>query len=523
MSRRGLFDASSAAPSRAWTTTRRGFVKSAAAITVAGALQHSLIRAAAAAAGQASLLKELAGKMMGRLLRPSDADYLAWSRSANTRFDSVLPLAVAVCANEADVCAAIAAANLAGLPLAVRGGGHSYLGMSSTEGLLIVTRQMRTIKINTQSGAAVIEAGAVGGELQRALRDGNWVLPIGTCPHVGIAGLTLGGGVGDNARWAGLTCDHLTATRAVDAAGTSILIDKTNNPDLFWACQGGGGGNFALHTSLSFELVPTPAGVAWFAMEFAGRDASARAVLALDKILSAAPAQFSAFAFIRSRPRGDQPDAAPWQLDATLFPNTEVVGSFLGSEGDLKDLVAPLLSLQPAEQLFDSGDFWQAQDWLSVAPDLRSGWAEVNRYMERPLTEAEIAEMMDIVLKAPFGREDRSVEFGLFGWVGGAVGKRAPADSAYVHRNATSILRAGVQWAFAVPLADQIVLNDWLDAAYAFLQRLGTPSSYVNWPNERIADWPQAYYGANLARLREVKARYDPHNVFASVQSIPGG
>jgi FAD/FMN-containing dehydrogenase len=198
-----------------WTLTRRGLLRTGAGIAGAAALQHPLMRAAAAAVGQSSFLADLSKRLSGRVLTPTDADYLAWSVSENTRFDSVLPLAVAVCANEADVGQAIVAATAAGIPLAVRGGGHNYIGMSSTAGLLIVTRMMRRIAVNAATGEAVIESGALSGELLRALRNGEWVLPVGTCPHVGVAGLTLGGGVGDNARWAGLTCDHLTATRAL--------------------------------------------------------------------------------------------------------------------------------------------------------------------------------------------------------------------------------------------------------------------------------------------------------------------
>jgi FAD/FMN-containing dehydrogenase len=496
-------------------------LQSAAGIAAAAALPHALVRAAFASDRQSSLLSDLSGKLAGRLIRPTGADYLSWVVSANIRFDSVLPLAAVICANEADVQHAIVAATQAGIPLAVRGGGHNYLGMSSTAGLLIVTRGMRRIDVNADTGEAVLEAGAVNGELLRTLRSGAWVLPIGTCPHVGVAGLTLGGGVGDNARWAGLTCDHLTATRAIDASGAQLLIDKASNPDLFWACQGGGGGNFALHTSLSFQLLPVPKRVAWFAMEFAGRDATARACSALTRMVHDAPDTFSAFALVRSSPRPGQADAGPWQLDPAIFPNAEVVGSFLGAEDDLRDLATPLMALQPADSLFDAGDFWQAQDWLAVPPGLRGGWADVNRYMTRPLTDAEIGEMMELLVKAPFGREDRYVDFGLFGWAGGAVRKRAPADSAYVHRDATSMLRAGAHWSIGVPLADQILLNEWLDGAYAFIRRVGAPASYVNWPNERIADWSRAYYGANLARLVEVKKRYDPRNVFASAQSIP--
>ena len=165
-------------------TTRRGLLKTAAGIAAAAALPHALARAAFAFDNQSSLLTELSRKLTGRLLRPTDADYLAWAVSANTRFDSVLPLSAVLCANEADVSHAIVAANQAGIPLAVRGGGHNYIGMSSTAGLLIVTRGMRRIDVNVLTGEVVIEAGAVNGELLRTLRTGQWVLPIGTCPHV---------------------------------------------------------------------------------------------------------------------------------------------------------------------------------------------------------------------------------------------------------------------------------------------------------------------------------------------------
>lgn len=501
--------------------SRRGVLKGVAGFAVSGLLSQLVLPARAVAESQSSLLKQLGTQLAGRVVWPTDADFLSWALSANTRFDSVLPAAVVLCANEDDVRRALLAANLAGLPIAVRAGGHNYIGMSSTSGLLIVTRLMRRITVDTDTGLASIEAGAINGELMRKLRSGKWMLPIGTCPNVGVTGLTLGGGVGDNTRWAGLTCDRLVSTRAVNAEGEPTLIDKTNNPDLFWASQGGGGGNFVLHTGLTFQLEPTPPQVSYFAAEYSGRDASARAVATLDGILHAAPDTFSAFAFVRTSPRAGQSEAAPWQLDAKSFPNVEIVGSLVGRPGELRDIVMPLLDLGPAAQVFGDGDFWQAQDWLAVPPGFRHGWSDVNRYMTRQLTESEIDGMIAHLLRAPYGRSDRYVEFGLFGWAGGVVRKRGPADSAFVHRDATSMLRAGAFWNFGVPQADQLAVTDWLDEAYALIRGFASPASYMNWPSEKIADWPTAYYGSNLARLKEIKRRYDPRNVFSSKQSIP--
>jgi FAD/FMN-containing dehydrogenase len=501
--------------------SRRRFLGGAAGAVAALGLHGRIAAAASAASAKASAIDGLRKTFQGELLEPSDADYLAWSVSTNTRYDSILPLAVALCETPKDVSAAIHWARQENVPLAIRGGGHNYLGMSSTPGLLIVTRRMRRIELEKSSGLLRIEAGAVNGELLNRLGGGEWMLPIGTCPQVGVAGLTLGGGMGDNARWAGLTSDHLRSTTAVLASGEEVEISDQDNPDLFWACRGGGGGNFAIQTSLTFQLLAAPRRVAFFAMEFAGADATIAAYAALQSILAGAPDEFSTFCFLRSSPRAGDTDATPWQLSPAVYPSFQVVGSLVGSEADLRALVAPLSALNPLVPEFGAGSFWEATQWLSSPPGVRHGWADVNRYMNRTLTEAEIAEMVSILLEAPFGRRDRFVEFGLFGWVGGKVATIPAAATAYAHRNGTGLLRAGAIWDFTTPMYDQIALNDWLDKAYAFIARVGTRASYLNWPGDRITDWKTAYYGENLSRLVKVKQSYDPDNLIYHAQSIP--
>ncbi len=501
--------------------SRRLFLGGAAGAITALGLHSRIAAAATAASAKSSAVDGLRKKLQGRLLEPTDPDYLAWSVSANTRFDSILPLAVALCEGPGDVAACIGWARQENVPLAIRGGAHNYIGMSSTNGLLIVTRKMRRIEIDKASGLVRIEAGAVNGELLNRLGGGQWLLPIGTCPQVGVAGLTLGGGLGDNARWAGLTCDHLRSTTAVLASGEEVEISENDNPELFWACRGGGGGNFAIQTSLTFKLLAAPQRVAFFAMEFAGADATIAAYAALERILGTAPDEFSAFCFLRSSPRAGEPDATPWQLNPAVYPSFQVVGSLVGSEADLRALVAPLIKFNPMVPEFGAGSFWEATQWLSSPPGVRHGWADVNRYMDRALTEAEIAEMVAILLEAPFGRRDRFVEFGLFGWVGGKVATIPSAATAYAHRSATGLLRAGAMWDFTVPMYDQIALNDWLDKAYAFIARVGTKASYLNWPGDRMSDWKTAYYGENLPRLVQVKQTYDPENIFRHAQSVP--
>jgi FAD/FMN-containing dehydrogenase len=499
---------------------RRDLLRGAGGAMLLASLQLPLVRAATAATAEQAAIADLRAAMTGRVLEPAQGDYLAWSVSANTRFDSVLPLAVALCASEADVQACLKWATENAIPLAIRGGGHNYIGMSSTNGLLIVTRMMRQISM-TEAGVATVQAGVLNGDLRRALVGGNWMLPVGTCPQVGATGLTLGGGIGINARWGGLTCDHLLSTRAISASGEALVIDSKTNPDLFWASQGGGGGNFALHTEMTYQLLEVPKTFSYFGLEFHGADASKRAYAALGRIIESAPNEFSASGFLRSSPASGKPNGSGGKLPEDRFPNMEVFGGFNGGKQDLADLIAPLLDLKPAVQTVESSDFWTAQSWLGDVVGPRHGWSDANRCMERALSEAEVDEMAALLLRAPYARSDLYTEFGLFAWVGGAVNNRAATDSAFPHRNASSILRVGARWNPDVPISAQLELNDWLDEAYGFVRKVGQAASYLNWPNERIADWKSAYYGPNLPRLVAVKQQYDSDNLFRSVQSVP--
>ncbi len=502
--------------------SRRGFLAATAGAVAAGALEVPLMRAAVAANAQATAVATLRQRLKGRLLEPTDGDYLAWAVSANTRYDSVLPLAAALCETPEDVAACIAWAQAEGVPLAVRGGGHNYIGLSSTNGLLVVTRLMRKIEVDTATGVARIGAGAVNGEVFMRLRGGDWMLPVGTCPSVGVTGLTLGGGIGFNTRWAGLTSDHLTATSAVLAGGEPVDADAVANGDLFWAARGGGGGNFALHTELTFQLLPAPRReITYFELDFRGADASRRAYAAFDALLQEAPDALGAAAYLSSGPRPDEATTPVTERGAASYPSLEIYGAFIGGTDDLKDLLGTLLALRPGAQLFKPTDFWTVQGMLAEPPTLRHGFADVNRYANRAQTEAEVDEIIELLRTAPVGRSDRNVDFLLFGWVGGKVNRIAPAATAYPHRRATTLLRAGAVWDLGAPVYDQLAMLDWVDRANDFVRRVGEPASYVNWPSEKITDWPNAYYGENLQRLIEIKRAVDPDNRFRSAQSVP--
>jgi FAD/FMN-containing dehydrogenase len=196
-------------------------------------------------------------KLSGALLLPEDAGYADAKVGFNPLFDQQKPAAVAKCSSADQVrdCVLAAAGRV---PIAGRSGGHSYAGYSTpTGGLVIDVAPMSQIQIKDER-TVVIGAGAKLKDVYEVLAQSRRCLPAGTCPTVGIAGLTLGGGVGVLTRKYGLTCDHLLSAEVVAADGRILTASAESEPDLYWALRGGGGGNFGIVTSFTFSTDPAP-------------------------------------------------------------------------------------------------------------------------------------------------------------------------------------------------------------------------------------------------------------------------
>ena len=189
--------------------------------------------------GDLSELRGELGKRTGRLLLPGDDGYEAASAPANGRFNDIRPFAVAQCESEPDVVACVKWSVRHGVSPVVRGGGHSYAGFSTTRDLLIDIGKLNQATIDTNKGTAAVGGAATNRILFEKSVDGPFILPGGTCLGVGIGGLVLGGGIGYNTRWAGLTCDRLRSSRIVIASGEVLDVDATTHKELFWACRGG--------------------------------------------------------------------------------------------------------------------------------------------------------------------------------------------------------------------------------------------------------------------------------------------
>ncbi|MBA2521384.1 MAG: FAD-binding oxidoreductase, partial [Chloroflexia bacterium] len=387
------------------TLNRRGLLRAGTAATLGFGLGIGLKASSLAddagtpAAGMAGIgpgaLADLGRRLEGTLLVPGDAGYEAQSRPSNGRFRHTRPLAVAQVAHETDVATCILWSQENGVPLVGRGGGHSYAGFSTTTGLLIDIRQLSTVVINQGDRAAIIGGGAVNRDYFNLTADGPLFLPGGTCLGVGVGGLTLGGGIGYNTHWAGLTCDHLRSSRIITASGELLEIDEDNHGDLFWACRGGAGGNFGINTSLTFDLVEAPqSNVTFYRFDWRGADAAAAVFATFHAILQSAPPALNAVAQAQASEVGDGgPRAA---ID--VFSR----GQYIGPISELLDLVSPLLAAaKPTQATIQEMTFWDMQRmFVSEEADWHS-YGDISRYAAAPIPDRAIGDLVDLLAACP--------------------------------------------------------------------------------------------------------------------------
>ena len=200
--------------------------------------------------------------LQGSLVRPGDRSYTVDSYLFDPRFDGIHPAGIAYVDNAHDIGTCLAFVRKFGIKFAARSGGHSYAGYSSSTGLIIDVENLKGVQVSGTT--ANVGAGTRLIDFYSELAAKGRAIPGGSCPTVGIAGLVLGGGVGVTARAYGLTCDKLASLNIITANGQALTASPSSHSDLYWACRGGGGGNFGIATWFQFNTVPAPSPVLFF-------------------------------------------------------------------------------------------------------------------------------------------------------------------------------------------------------------------------------------------------------------------
>jgi FAD/FMN-containing dehydrogenase len=460
-----------------------------------------------------SALARLAAALDGDLVTRASPHFAEAKRLRDTRFDAIRPLAIAYCESADDVARSIAWARSNGVRPVARSGGHSYGGYSTAGGGLVMdVSRLRSVSLDA-GGIAAIDPGAPLIEVYDRLASSGRLIPGGSCPTVGTAGLTLGGGHGFWSRKHGLTCDRLTGATVVTARGQVVECSSSDHEDLFWALRGGGGGNFGVVTELRLRTAPAT-DVATFYIEWPWAQAAA-ALAAWQSFAPEAPDElFSVFTIGGA---------------AGHSPTVSAGGLLIGSEGELRSLLGPLASVGAPTSVsvrartHMDAVFLYAGGCQSVAQCLatpRDTLKAKSDYANRPLSANGIATLL-----RSFGTlARRSAPAGAFivlDSYGGAINRVPKAATAFVHRDSSFSIQYAATWAPGTSRSEVDAGLSWLRDLYAAMRPYVSGFAYQNYIDPQLANWQHAYYGANLARLVQVKRRYDADDVFRFRQSIP--
>ncbi|HEU5420407.1 MAG TPA: FAD-binding oxidoreductase [Streptosporangiaceae bacterium] len=453
----------------------------------------------------------LARQLRGPLLRPGDRGYAGASLPYNKRYASIRPEGVALCADTADVQAALRWARRSGVPFAARSGGHSYGGYSTSHGLVISLARMNQVQVDTRSMIIRTGAGARNHDLYAALAGTSVAVPSGRCPTVAVSGLLLGGGFGFSSRHLGLTCDHLLHTEVVTASGEVLQVSAQSHPDLFWACRGGGGGNFGINTRYALRAEQVGS-VSVYKLEWAWKDARA-ALSSMLGLMSQAPDTLSCRLGLDVRGGGRVTGGAPER-------GVSALGLYFGPGRELAGLLEPVLAAAwPARQQIEDRSYTRAQAFLAHSAPTGK-FASKSRYLAQALPDAGLDTALGWIERWPGSANPGGGGLTMFAW-GGAISRVGPAATAFVHRDAAFLTDQEFTWTARDD--DRVVSAglEWLAEGYHQLAPFGTRQAYQNFIDPSLPDWRTAYYGANLPRLTRVKHRYDPDDVFRFPQSVP--
>jgi FAD/FMN-containing dehydrogenase len=439
-----------------------------------------------------SQLAEFRASLDGEWFTPDSSGYEAIRRPVNVAYREARPRLVVVCRSVSDVVGAIAYATGTGDRIVARGGGHCFAGRSSTDGIVLDMSGLDRISV-AADGVATIGPGARLGQVYAALHGHGRTLPAGCGPTVGIAGLTLGGGIGLLGRKHGLTCDRLVGAQVVLADGRVVDCDHDHEPDLFWGLRGAGGGQFGVVTSLRFDTVDEP---------ITTRIEAHWSEIALDELVSI----WQAWA-------PNVPDELTVNLGLESDPGAPVQATLFGAatldEASTRELLREFVDragVDPMIELRPGLPFSRLKSTFADPPDLPERAVRIrSEFFSDTISDRTLASLLT-QLGEPRASGRRQLAFTA---MGGAYNRVAEDATAFAHRSQRFLLEHVAEPA-----------DPWVDRSWATARADGSGRVYPNFPDLALDDWAAAYYAGNYPRLTAVKNAYDPHRLFDFPQAI---
>jgi len=446
------------------------------------------------------------GSIADRVLEPSDGGFDEARAVWNMRFDRSPDLAVRPLTSD-HVEAAVDYAREHGMRLSVKGGGHSYAGNSVSEGgLLIDLSLMKKIAVDSEAQTVTVEGGVTCAEMDAVTQEHGLATPSTTVSSVGVIGAALGGGGGYLSRKYGLMVDNMISATVVTADGRQVCASSDQNPDLYWALRGGGG-NFGVVTSLELRLHEVGpevlSGQIIYPFDRAGEH-----LRFFRDFMADAPDEFQCYPFcFRVPPIDVFPEEFHGQpvLDFVLYHEDPEAAEFVLPLAELGEPIleaAGISRYANAQTGFDA-NMPKGQRYISKAHDLKG------------LTDGAIDTMVEFV-----PRMVGPLTAAYFDPLGGAVGRVDPSATPYAGRDTEFGFHIIAGW---MDPADDDSVMAWTSEFHREMAAHATGGVYVNLIADDEADRIPAAYGANYARLRELKQRWDPNNLFSSNYNIPPG
>jgi FAD/FMN-containing dehydrogenase len=462
-------------------------------------------------------LAALTMQLRGKALTPADDGY----EDARVPFNAMhadRPSLVVRCTGTADVVDAVNFARENGIELTVRGGGHSIAGLSSSEGGMVADLSlMRGVEVDPEARIARVQGGALLGDIDRETQAFGLATPSGAVSDTGVAGLTLGGGYGWLRRKYGLACDNVVSAQVVCADGQVRTASADVNPDLFWAIRGGGG-NFGIVTSFTFQLHPLGPLVA-FAGIFYPLDGAEALLRAFREYADGAPDEVTPEAIVFSSKMPADPHLPEPVHDR---PCVIVGGVYAGNHEEGMKVLHPLRELgSPLADISEPMPFTVVQcafDGFFPRGQLQSYWKSL--YLTE-LADDAIDLVVEKAEQRPPGASPYELVYLDIQPMGGAINRVAAEDTAFGERSAAYLLAIDGNWTDPDENADNVA---WVRQTWSEIDaKFGTGSTYLNFSG-RVDELPDAgvddALAKNLRRLAEVKATYDPDNLFRRNNNI---
>lgn len=447
-------------------------------------------------------LNKLTGKVVTRDDFSYEEDRKGWNR-ANEQY----PLLIIYCYKNEDVSNAIVWAKSNSLPIRVRSGRHNYEGYSNGNDVIVIDiSKMNDIFLDEENNKVKIQGGVQNREVNKLLCGKGYPFPGGGCPTVAIPGLVLGGGWGYSSRLLGLGCDSLVEIEMINYNGEVIVANKNINEDLFWASQGGGGGNFGIVVSMTFELSEKISMATLINIDYQNieTEESIKIVLLWQNMFKDLDRRINLkMGIYNSEEKGK---------------GIRITGLFYGNEEEANNILAPLKHISNSEKIYFNLEYMTILEANRKIQDSHPDYEKYKssgRFVYKDYSKEELKDIVDLINCREQGATYTAVSF--YG-LGGAVRDKMKDSTAFYYRDAKFIM--GIQSVWEDAKYAQIN-RKWLIEKFKYIKSI-TTGSFINFPLAELENYEKEYYGGNIGKLKKIKTKYDPNNLFNFPQGIRG-